>query len=85
MPTVLARIFSFRGIIIILALAALVGGGLFYWYEWRPAKVKQECAARSKTVKREQAGGAGVFSRRQIRKEVLDDDKYELCLRERGL
>jgi len=24
-----------------------VGGGLFYWYEWRPSQIRKRCASES--------------------------------------
>ncbi|HBV58401.1 MAG TPA: hypothetical protein DEB73_04065 [Candidatus Magasanikbacteria bacterium] len=28
---------------LIVLVVILILGGLFYWYEWRPIKIRQEC------------------------------------------
>lgn len=35
----------FLGIFLTFILLILAGGTFFYWYEWRPMKIRQECTS----------------------------------------
>jgi len=68
----------------VIALLA-IGVGLFYWYEWRPAQIRKECARIAPTYRTNQRG---VSLRRQLSEEeakLLNEQAYPKCLRERGL
>ncbi|HTR44826.1 MAG TPA: hypothetical protein VMH06_03870 [Thermodesulfovibrionales bacterium] len=39
------RLFYGRAFALLVVLALLIGGGLFFWYEYRPAKARERCSA----------------------------------------
>jgi hypothetical protein len=39
------RPFYGRAAAFLVFLALLIGGGLFFWYEYRPAKVRERCSS----------------------------------------
>jgi len=34
-----------RAFVFLVALALLIGGGLFFWFEYRPAMAREKCSA----------------------------------------
>ena len=57
-------------IILVLAIAVLLGGA-FYWFQWRPAQIRKECS--------EVCRGFGVSIGGDC------ETKYQNCLHEKGL
>jgi len=53
----------------LILLGILILGFIFYWFEWRPAQIRKECAERSKSK---------IYNDRY-------SNIYNQCLRERGL
>lgn len=53
----------------IIFIALVVLGFVFYWFEWRPAQIRKDCAERNKDK---------VYSERY-------SNFYNQCLREMGL
>ncbi|MDO8452249.1 MAG: hypothetical protein Q7S79_00700 [bacterium] len=63
-------------------IAILIVGLIFYWYEWRPAQVRKECAAR---VHEKTTGfDAVLFLAKQGSQKDIDN-LYKNCLREKGI
>lgn len=58
---------------IYIILAILMIGGLFYWYEWRPSNIRQDCMNRFKKIEMK-------ISSIDIYKDI-----YTLCLHQNGL
>jgi hypothetical protein len=56
---------------ILAAFIFLIGGGLFYWYEYRPAMVRENCSSFA-----EKESGKDVFVY-----EII----YRHCLRKHGI
>lgn len=69
--------------IFIIATLAVIGGGLFYWYEWRPNKIRKECV---KIVNSQDDGfNPEKFATEYSRKTYFDEIGYKKCLREKGI
>jgi hypothetical protein len=66
-----------RWIIIYFIFGILILASLFYWYSYRPAQIKKECA--SWAVENSKYGYGG-----QINYELVDVN-YKQCTREKGL
>ena len=60
---------------IIIALAIIAIGFVFYWYEWRPISLRSECA--HTTLERAKKLSGPDYEGVRI--------AYELCIHERGL
>ena len=60
--------------IILGAIILLILGGIFYWFQWRPAQIRKEC---SRWINFRVLGGT-----RTAEEKELD---YKECLREHGL
>lgn len=61
---------------IIILFSLLLFGGLFYWWEWRPAHIRQECS----WVKRSSEQPAKTWYEPE-----KNPDKYQFCIHRRGL
>lgn len=61
------------GIILLL----LIGGGLFYWYEWKPSKIGERCLA--------EAEFNSVHLSDSVLRQQAIDDYYRNCTRRFGL
>jgi hypothetical protein len=58
-------------LIILIIFIFLIGGGLFYWYEYRPAMVREACS---------------VFAEKESAKDVfVYEIIYRHCLRKHGI
>lgn len=64
------------GLIFCFIFGILLLVSLFYWYSYRPAQIKKECAS--------WAVENSKYGRNQINYEVVDVN-YNQCTRERGL
>ena len=74
---------KFTILIILLAIFILIGGA-FYWYEWRPTKIRKNCTWKQAEVDFRYIGGShyGVKKGEWYR---LTNDEYQKCLQEYGL
>jgi hypothetical protein len=70
----------------LIVILIVIGGGLFYWYEYRPAKIRRECSetvneaikeAYKKDIKENIRVGGGI--------ERVHEFIFKQCLREHGL
>lgn len=74
--------------IIVLVVILLIGGA-FYWFQFRPTKIRKECWAWVEKVKNSEIENNGKYVPGQVAarygaQEVIDN-LYNNCLRERGL
>lgn len=67
---------------ILVIIIVFILGGVFYWYEWRPAQIKAECSDKYLVEKHGIAGRA--LSKVSDDPEKREQD-YESCLRANGL
>jgi hypothetical protein len=64
-------VLAIRLILIVSAFVFLLSIGLFYWYEYRPAKVRETCS---------------TFAEKESEKDVfLYEIVYRHCLRKHGI
>lgn len=68
-----------KTIIIVLSFLTIVGGGLFYWYEWRPNQIKQRCSAEARFDTR------ATLEFDDIKRQEFINRYYEDCLMRFGL
>ena len=76
----------------VILMILLIGSGLFYWYEWRPARIRRECSEVAAQAAIELMKMKAEISKRYrqfAEKDLfLKDDMeayYKECLRKRGL
>lgn len=62
---------------IIILLAFLIGGA-FYWFQLRPAQIREFCA---KEVQKTTTKSLSEF----VGKQITFDENYKKCLKEHGL
>ena len=66
--------------IIICALSIiLIVSFIFYWYEYRPTKIRKYCNTKA------QAGSLRELATQNYDNNTYYDNKHERCLRENGL
>jgi len=65
-----------------ILIIIVVAGTAFYWFQWRPAEIRKECAAFSQ-------GKENKFNLEQFLSKYgsqeARDNLYKNCLREHGL
>jgi len=69
-------------------LAAIVGLGWFYWYQWRPSQIRKTCTEEAASI----TEIAFKYYRDKVRSgEVANkaiqmrDEKYKFCLNQHGI
>ena len=60
---------------LIILIVLIIAGGLFYWFQWRPAEARKEC-------NKQAIEKAKVATENQ---QTYYDVTYQTCLRKRGL
>lgn len=63
----------------LIVLLVFVGALAFYWYEWRPTKIKQQCSAEARFDKR------AIETTSDTLRQHFIDSYYEDCLMRFGL
>jgi len=80
-----------KAIFITVLLLIIVGAVWFYWYEWRPSRIRQECFSKA-TEEKENVlniennlvlGGFPLTKRADY--EKIFEDTYSSCILEKGL
>ncbi len=73
--------------ILIAVIFVIFIGGVFFWYEWRPAQTKKECANWAiESMNKDNAGRGYVpVAERADRNHKDFNNYYERGLREKGL
>ncbi|KKP99090.1 MAG: hypothetical protein US71_C0001G0065 [Parcubacteria group bacterium GW2011_GWD2_38_12] len=65
-------------IIILIILVAAIGSGLFYWYEYRPNKIRSYCNDKAQDTL---TGSLREF----VAVQANYEDNYKKCLRGNGI
>ena len=63
----------------IAILILLILGGIFYWYEYRPTKIKQQCSAEARFDQK------AINEPNDIRRQEFINMYYDDCLMRFGL
>lgn len=66
---------------IIIVITLLILGGLFYWFQYRPAEIRKQCVA----VAREAMKNSGGFEIVTDANMVEGNKAYSDCMTENGL
>lgn len=70
-------------IISLLLTALVIGGLLFYWFQWRPTELRKQCHLETEAFGKTQAGFAEALIPDETKKER--DEFFENCLRSKGV
>jgi len=70
-----------KKIVLLILLGLLLLVGWFYWFQWRPVKIKQYCHQHAEENARVFSQNKGTFT--EVRS--VYDRSYEKCLHEKGL
>ncbi len=83
-----------RNVIVLgITIAVITLVGVFYWYEWRPTQIRQECHRLAASKESQGQAKDDFFAKygpestekgRQLIRQGIQE-KYELCLHEKGL
>ena len=63
----------------IILIVIIILGFAFYWYEWRPSKIKQQCSAEARFDRRT------TLELDDIKRQEFINTYYEDCLMRFGL
>lgn len=75
-----------KNVLLTIVGVAIIAGGLFYWFQWRPSEIRKECSkiALDGAIK-EHKSDYPYETRTGIYSNKAYNSYYDICLQRKGL